>query len=179
MIDGWTPGIGDPTWGGWVTVVLYLVTAGVCASNAHRTNQDGTRFWVILALSMLALGVNKQLDLQSLFTAVLRDNALHYGWFGERRELQLAFIIVIGGFGMMLAAALVYYLRPLQRSKRLAAVGVCLIYTYVIIRAASFHHVDRLIGATILGSRWSSMLEIGGIVTVLIGGIWARSSSDS
>ncbi|WP_028967675.1 hypothetical protein [Sphingomonas phyllosphaerae] len=179
MIDGWTPGIGDPTWGGWITVVFYLIAAGVCASNARRPDQDGGRFWAVLALSMLALGINKQLDLQSLFTAVLRDNAVHYGWFGERRELQLAFIVVIGGFGLVLAAALAYYLRALQRSMRVAALGVCLVYTYVIIRAASFHHVDRIIGAAILGGRWSSILEIGGILVVLIGALGVERPSNN
>lgn len=181
MIDGWTPGIGDPTWGGWLAVALYLAAAGVCVSNVRRSQQgghrDGSRFWAIMALSMLALGINKQLDLQSLFTAVVRDNALHYGWFGKRRELQLAFIIVIGAAGLALIAACVYYLHPLQRSMQIAAVGACFIYTYVIVRAASFHHVDRFVDAAILGGRWSSMLEIGGIAIVLIGAMGGKRAS--
>ncbi|MEH3123110.1 MAG: hypothetical protein PGN16_14225 [Sphingomonas phyllosphaerae] len=177
MIDGWTPGIGDPTWLGWTTVVLYLVVAAFCGLVARRAKQGDGRFWMILAVSMLALGVNKQLDLQSLFTLLLRDNALRYGWFDERRVLQLAFIIAVGLCGLVLAIASIHRLRALHRSIRLAAVGICLIYTYVIIRAASFHHVDRFVSATILGGRWSSLLEIGGIAIVLLGALRARSAS--
>lgn len=179
MIDGWTPGIGDPTWGGWVTVVFYLVAACVCASNARRTNRNGARFWTILALSMLALGINKQLDLQSLFTAVMRDNAVHYGWFGKRRELQLAFVSVIAGLGLVLAILSAFYLRTLQRNIRVAMVGLYLISTYVIIRAASFHHIDRLIDGEILRGRWSSMIELGGIAVVLIGALDVQRPSNN
>lgn len=177
MIDGWVPGIGDPSWIGWTTVVLYLMTAGLCVSIARRAEQGEARFWTILGLSMFALGINKQLDLQSLFTLVMRDNALRHGWFAERRELQLAFIIVIAAGGLVLAIASARRLRALRRNIRVAAIGACLIYTYVIIRAASFHHIDRVIGTEILGGRWSSMLEVGGITIVLTGAIGARIRS--
>lgn len=177
MIDGWTPGIGDPGVVGWATVVLYLVTAAACAAVANRAREGGRRFWVVVALLMLALGINKQLDLQSLFTQVLREEALRHGWFAERRGLQLAFILVVAASGLMLTTALARHLSMLRCNMRLAAAGVCLIYTYVIIRAASFHHVDRFIGSSILGARWNAVLEIGGIAIVLSGALRARFPS--
>jgi hypothetical protein len=177
VIDGWTPGIGDPDVVGWATVILYLIAAAACASVATRPGEGGRRFWVVVALLMLALGINKQLDLQSLFTQVLRENALRHGWFAERRVLQLAFIIAVAASGLMLATALACRAWVLQRSMRLVAIGVCLIYTYVTIRAASFHHVDRFIGSSILGARWNGVLEISGIAIVLIGALRARFPS--
>ena len=32
----WTPGIGDPTIGGWVTVALYLLASGSCWISAQK-----------------------------------------------------------------------------------------------------------------------------------------------
>ena len=46
-----------------------------------------------------ALGVNKQLDLQTLFTQLARDLAMAQGWYEERRRYQVAFIIAIGLLG--------------------------------------------------------------------------------
>jgi hypothetical protein len=169
--ERWTPGIGDPSVIGWVTVALYLIAAGACAMAARRAMHDargGMRFWATVAVMMLALGINKQLDLQSLFTQLLRDDALRYGWFAERRTLQLAFIIGLATVSPIIAFLIVRRFPMLRRNMRAAVVGVCLIYTYVLIRAASFHHVDRFINTTIFGVRWNWVLEIGGITIVLL-----------
>jgi hypothetical protein len=44
----------------------------------------------------------------------------------------------------------------------------------MLIRAASFHHVDRLIGRTVLGFRWNWILEMGGIGLVLLASQWRQ-----
>lgn len=176
MTERWTPGIGDPGVVGWTTVVLYLLAAGTCAVAARRALRErpGTwRYWAVIALSMLALGINKQLDLQSLFTQVLRDDSLRHGWFAERRTLQLAFIIAIAAAGLIIALLIGRRVSMLQRNIRLAAWGVCLVYTYVLVRAASFHHVDRFINAALLGVRWNWILEIGGIAIVIVAALRA------
>ena len=56
----------------------------------------------------------------------------------------------------------------------LAVVGATLVMGYVLIRAASFHHVDRFIGSRIFGFRWNWILEMGGIALVLFAGQWRR-----
>jgi hypothetical protein len=44
-------------------------------------------------------------------------------------------------------------------SSWLALFGTMLIIAFVLIRAASFHHIDRFIGSTVLGFRWNGLLE--------------------
>ena len=100
----WRPGIGDPTVLGWVTVAAYLGAAIVCGlASLREPMPDGTRrprgrpsrFWLILAGLMLALGVNKQLDLQSLVTQIGRDVVRALDLYSGRRELQIGFIAVV------------------------------------------------------------------------------------
>src|SRR6478752_323958 len=96
----WSPKIGDPTIGGWVTVMLYLLTAGSCWISARElvlediASNERRAWWAISAL-FLALGVNKQLDLQSALTEAGRVLASVQGWYAQRALVQLAFIVVV------------------------------------------------------------------------------------
>jgi hypothetical protein len=175
----WTPGIGDPTPIGWLTVALYLVTAFMCWRVARRIGgtDAGTRteafVWRAIAVLFLGLGANKQLDLQSAMTEIGRVVALKQGWYDRREIVQLYFIESIAAVCVVVAATLVVLIRKAPASAWLAVLGTAVVLIFVAIRAASFHHVDRFIGTTVLGLRWNWILEIGGILMVLFAG-WRR-----
>ena len=65
--ETWSPGIGDPTVWGWLTVVIYAVATLVTAQVARvgpfprYTRLKERVFWTCLALGLAALTVNKQL----------------------------------------------------------------------------------------------------------------------
>ena len=176
----WRPGIGDPTVLGWVTVAAYLLAAAGCGLAAWREPMpDGTlrprarpsRFWLCLAVIMLALGINKQLDLQSLVTQIGRDVIAARGLYSERRELQAAFIAAVV---LACVAALAVFLWAARRTltRRWPAIaGMVFILGFVVIRAASFHHVDAFLGARLGGLRWNWILELGGISVVAAGAL--------
>lgn len=182
--DGrWYPGIGDPTIMGWVTVVAYAA-ATYFAYQALRASRLGAeklatiapeeaqnqralvKLWVLVTAAMLFLGINKQLDLQTLFTEVLRDMAREQGWYEERRTYQLLFIVAIALAGGVGTAALAWALRKVLRRVLGAVLGLGLIATFVVIRAASFHHVDVLLGAGPIRLNW--ILELGGIAMIIV-----------
>src|SRR4051812_28194527 len=75
--DRWRPGIGDPTFIGWFTVFAYLGAAYLCwrAAANSLTGQKVRLFWIALAGTLLALGINKQLDLQTELTFIGKDFA--------------------------------------------------------------------------------------------------------
>ena len=65
----WSIGIGDPTFLGWFICFSYFVAVWICgdkALQAKRAN-DNHPFWLAITIFLLFLGINKQLDLQSLF----------------------------------------------------------------------------------------------------------------
>jgi hypothetical protein len=182
--DVWRPGIGDPTVMGWVTVVAYFVAALLCFREGARVKRGaGPRekklFWSTLAVLLVFLGFNKQLDLQTLLTLTGRRIAIAQGWYENRRVVQLVFVamIALGGvFSVWLMSRLVRKYPDL----RLAMLGFVALLVFVVVRAASFHHVDQLINFHLAGVRMNWVLELGAIALVAIGA-WkagARARND-
>jgi hypothetical protein len=173
----WQPGIGDPSLGGWLTVLLYFAATGMafrvtrCLGGGCRVAASEGRVWFLLAAGFLLLGINKQLDLQSVVTDIGRVAAAWGGWYEQRRVVQLIFV----GFVLAVAAGALVLLANAARSSPvstwIALAGSVFVAAYVIMRAASFHHVDAWIGSTFLGLRWNWILEMGGIAIVLLGAV--------
>jgi hypothetical protein len=175
----WTPRIGDPTIGGWVTVVLYLLAAGSCWISAQKLGpkdigSNECRAWRAISVLFLALGINKQLDIQTALTEAGRVLAHYQGWFEQRRSVQLAFIALVAMICLIAAITLLLWTRSAPIPTRLALIGTTIVLGFVLIRAASFHHVDRFIGQKILGLRWNWVLEMSGISLVLFASQWRQ-----
>ncbi len=177
----WRPGIGDPSVMGWVTELAYLSTSLL----AHRASASARKparvattvapfevaidrrlsvFWGFAAVALLLLGVNKQLDLQTWFTEVLRDLARAQGWYAVRRSYQVLFILAVLAGGVVGMVTVGYALRGGLRRVAGAVSGLGLVVVFVIVRAASFHHVDLWIGRGPVRLNW--ILELGGLALV-------------
>jgi hypothetical protein len=160
----WRPGIGDPTIVGWLTAVAYVLAAVTCARAARRGGDRG--FWWLLAGLLLALGVNKQLDLQTWLTVTGRQLAHHQGGYDRRGTIQVAFIAAVAAAAMIGLGLLARLARGLGLSGRLALTGMAFLAAFVLIRAASFHHVDRFLGLRLAGLRWNWIIELSAIALV-------------
>lgn len=182
-IDGhWHPGIGDPTPLGWFTVAAYAFAAWSCwrtASGVRDTpwgdfHPRAARFWLLLAVALGLMAVNKQLDAQTALTDIGRQLAVAQGWYAQRHKVQIVFVAavaLVAGAGL---AALWWASRPLSTGRATAAVGLLLLIGFVMVRAASFHHVDAFLAESALGLRWNWILELGGI-GVVAAGAWFES----
>ena len=181
----WTPGIGDPTIGGWVTVALYLLASGSCWISAQKLRLEDIprsnerRAWRAISVLLLALGINKQLDLQTALTAAGRVLARNQGWYEQRQFVQLVFIALAAIACLIAAITLLFWARNSPIPTRIALIGTTMVLGFVLIRAASFHHVDRFIGQRILGLRWNWILEMSGISLVLFASQWRQVGAKS
>jgi hypothetical protein len=192
--DGrWQPSIGDPTLMGWLTVAAYASGALLAFQSAQRAAREAAlgshsstkaaqtktiaRFWRALALLLLVLGINKQLDLQTLFTQLARDLALAQGWYEERRRYQVLFIAVVSVLGLLGTLGLAFALRKVARRIWLALLGIGFLVSFVLIRAASFHHVDLLLRAGPVRLNW--VFELTGIGLIALAARRAQSSERS
>jgi hypothetical protein len=212
-IGNWSPGIGDPSLVGWLTVVAYLLAAGLCwrafrrlgpRDGADRVTANATAvvllfltftsrrarilaapavarlraLWLGLATVLLLLGINKQLDIQTAFTEALRGLAIDQGWYDIRRPIQVAFILLVAVIGLLTFRAVMLLARGELRGLSMVLGGVVFIICFVIIRAASFHHIDRLLGSDIGGFRLNWIIELGGILFIAVGAYrYTRPSS--
>jgi hypothetical protein len=155
----WRPGIGDPTIGGWVTVALYFVAWASCWKTAgavqSREGRSDGPLWRAISLSFLVLGINKQMDLQTALTELGRIFAYADGWYEQRHTVQVYFIIGVAIVCLMATVILLWLARRSPPPTWLAILGSILVLAFVLIRAASFHHIAQLIENRILGLRWN------------------------
>ncbi len=176
----WTPGIGDPTIGGWLTVVLYFTAVWSCWRTAKALKFDGAhntrelRAWWAITFLFIALGINKQLDLQTAFTELGRVLASREGWYGQRQFVQVVFIMLVAVVCVIAAGVLLIWARRSALPTWVALIGTTSVLGFVLMRAASFHHIDRFIGSRVLLLRWNWVIEMGGIIVTLCASEWRR-----
>lgn len=173
----WHPTIGDPTFIGWLTVIAYLLTAILAGISALRVSGNNSNLqeyrtnqfiWWLIAFILLFLGINKQLDLQSWLTITGRNLALTEGWYESRRIVQSIFIATIVIFLVTFMIFIGWLMKNNRSNARWSLIGLSMLSCFVVIRASSFHHVDKLINFAPLGIRFNWILELGGIVAIAI-----------
>jgi hypothetical protein len=172
----WRPQIGDSSFMGWLTVAAYATAAVVCFIAASRfpvtADAGETRrrrhMWLGIGVLMSFLCINKQLDLQSLFTDVGRVLATREGWYDQRRAVQRWFVIAVAAAGAMTFVIMAWKIRSILRESIVLLLGLSSLLTFIVIRAASFHHVDVLLGSELLGIRVNWILELTGIALIAL-----------
>lgn len=180
LIGSWTPGIGDESLGGWLTVLLYAATAwivwrllGVRQTADFRRSRHEQWFWKVLFVCIVLLAINKQLDLQSAFTELGRIVASRGGWYKDRHQVQLAFIAGLSMMGLTIFAATLYLTWGAPTSTLLALAGAIGLLLFVVVRAASFHHVDEWLKQRMIGVYMNWIFEIGSLL-LIFAGAWLR-----
>jgi hypothetical protein len=176
----WHPAIGDPTPIGWLTTFAYLIATLTCGNTwllERRAMRQGRTacpvFWMILTFLLFFLGINKQLDLQTLLNDLGRIKAHAEGWYANRRVYQVVFIGVVAIAGLAAIGLFSWLARNRWKQNFVALLGTVFLYVFVLIRASSIHHVDVVLQWKIAGAKWNWVLELGGITVVLLGAVMA------
>ncbi|QDU70699.1 hypothetical protein [Mucisphaera calidilacus] len=169
---GWRLGINDPSAEAWMIVGAYAVAGLLAGRAAMFTAGRESRFWWLIAAVMVGLGINKQLDLQSVFTETARDLSRAWGWVDYKRALQVAFIAMISGLMVAAGGYVVWQVRGLLWRVRFALLGLLMIGAFIVIKAASLHHVDVFLGRPLTPNnllRLNVLFELPGILLVATG----------
>ena len=173
MFHGWEPQIGDPSVLGWFTVFCYFA-AGLLCLRASNRDASAKNLWRALGLALAVLGINKQMDLQTLLTQIGRDFARSEDWYDQRRELQRIFVGAIVFASISGAMAAIWLFKSRSRAFRVASIGFVSLAGFVCIRAASFHHVDYFLKRSVLGARFNWIIEVGSIALIGFAAAGAR-----
>lgn len=165
---------------GWLAVALYFMVSINCWMLSRNVGRAAHAFrehyaWRSIAALFLGLAINKQLDLGTALTHAGRALAHHQGWYNYRGIVQLAFMAQVALICMVITIAVLIWARHAPKSVLLALAGATANIYFIVIRAASYHYVDNFLGGKMLGFRWNSVLEVGGIVVVLLASVWRQS----
>jgi len=171
LMGQWRPTIGDPSFMGWFTVGSYFCCAilgAIMVFVNRKRDREFLLFWSTISLLMILLGINKELDLQSLFTEVGRQIARAQGWIDYRRTVQFWFIVVFGTTVMGAFLLFVIMMKDLFRRFTLAFSGLFFLLGFIIIRASSFHHFDEILGFRVFELKMNWVLELAGIYLIFL-----------
>lgn len=170
MLNEWKSAVAAADLADWVTVGAYLIAAFACiraSSFAWLTRRERDRsFWRLTTALLIFLGFNELLDLQALLTVLGREHAKANGWYGQHRQVQYIFVLTLALLGVLAAIITIFLTRKAHASVRVALIGLGFIGLFVVFRAASFHHLDELLGRKAPLFNWGSMQELLGIAIV-------------
>jgi hypothetical protein len=141
--------LGDPTLLGWLTVAFYLGAAAGCLATAwfaRRIFNDGRAWvhqiiWLGLAAILFFLGMNKQLDLQSWFTAVVKAVAWEQGWYAYGQRAQVLFLAGFGLVGITAVASIGWLVMRIWRHYLFVFLGLLVILRFIVVRIGTFYAV--------------------------------------
>ncbi len=175
---------------GTVIVVCYFLVAGLCAW-ALQVARIGSRvaagykgveqrllgdraaayrarrlFWGLLVVLFVLLGFGKQFDLHLWVTDLGRRIAEAQGWYEQRARVQTVFVLASTVAGLATLSVLLRLTRDLLPRQVLAFFGLALLAYFLTVRISSFHDMDAALEYRVVGLRFSSILELGGIVSV-------------
>lgn len=171
--QAWAPGLGDRDLYGYAMTVVHLVAAALAVTVAvkgpfrSRSPRAERWLWAIGATVLVALAVNKQLDLQSMLVAAARCVALNENWYETRREYQTAIIQ-----GLVIAAAivvptLIFLLRNAVAGNLAFVLSMSALVTFVLLRAISFHHLDTVFGTDVMSFRLHRLIEVAALAVII------------
>ncbi len=172
MIADWQSSIANADAADWINVAVNMFAATMSfRASQHARNKLVTReklFWRATAGILVFLAVNELLDLQTLLTAIGRQHAILNGWYGDHRKVQYMFIIALSVSAAIVVAAMLWLSRRSHVSVRVAIAGLAMIGVFILIRAASFHHLDEYLGRGHPIFNWGAIQELLG--TLLVAG---------
>ena len=176
----WHLQLDNPDFLGWLVVAGYLLAATACGWVALKTDNSvsaGSKIWWLLAVVLLFLGINKQLNLQTLMIVMGRRAAFAGGWYGHRRFVQAVFSAAFALIGLCLLRFFASYAKRFIGKNRLAFAGVIVLLFFVVLRASTINHANELFGANLKDESWAWMLELCGSILIALSAAAAVKSA--
>lgn len=175
LMGNWRSSLHANFFMGWFITGSYFVCAFLAALLANLPNMKKERraftFWIMISSLMVLLGINKQLDLQTLSIEFGRQIVRAQGWMDQRRVVQFWFIVAFGTTAIAALILFTFTMRDFFRRFILAFIGLFFIFGFIFMRAAQFHHFDEALNIKFFGTRTNWLLELTGIYLIIVAGL--------
>ena len=154
----------------WATVLAYVIVSLLSAHAAvyaGRRRQTRERvFWQVTAALLIFFGINELLDLQTFLSSAARAHAKAYGWYEQRRAVQYGFVLILAATAVSAGMAMLWLTRRASGAVRAALGGLIFIGTFILLRAASFHHLDEFFDRGAPAFNYGSLQETAGVLMI-------------
>jgi hypothetical protein len=153
----------------WLLIAAYIVAAVSCLRAFHagrlgarlatrvpadierrragrdRDNRLRVAFWAMLGLTLVLIGIDRQLGVMTQLTELVRQSALDDGWYDRRRMLQLVLVLVaacVAGIGFTVTLARTRRRLPQHAPALIGGFAIALLLAA---RVVSYHHLDAVL----------------------------------
>jgi hypothetical protein len=167
----WEAVIRHAGWHPYLVAAGYAAAALACAACGQADRRAGGSgiAWYAAAGVLALIGANAVLRLDLLAIYALRAAAAAQGWYGARREWQVA------TFAALAVAALPVLFRLRRRLASAwfrgapAVLGVALLVAVAAARAVSLHFTDQILDQHVAGISAGRWLELAGLALTAAG----------
>jgi len=172
----WREKRGDPTVIGWAITIFYVVAGLLClyctgfldARRAFQISRSFAWFWWLVAVLLILLGINKQLDVQLLLADVGRAFTKHQGWYGQRKPVQIR-VLALGACAILACLQEVgFRLKRGPKSNWFALCGLFFLAGNVLIHLVSLHSIGNFLGYSLVGLSMGEGFEILAILCITV-----------
>lgn len=169
FIDRWLSRSGDTTFWSWMITALYVLVIILAFRYLKkiRSDRDYHMLWLAISIFLLAMGINKQLDIQTLFLMSGRYTFFKLGlWRYGRTAIKILALLIFGGTAFAILWVFIRT-RPVLHRAKSAVAGVLILIFFALIRAGSMLGIrDILIIQYII---WHiHALELLGLLLILL-----------
>jgi hypothetical protein len=179
-VNTWHLQFNDNTPGGWLATLLYGVVIPLCwnAFAQRKAAEPGyaglsRRFWFSFSLAVTGLGINKQLDLQTLFSQVAHVMFIRVGMSEYLRFVEFIVGIMTIAVGAMVALYLCIIAEQAHSTERFVILAALALLAFSVFRFASFNHLP----IPFMGRHRPSLLVEIAVLTFLSVAVWCVSDS--
>jgi hypothetical protein len=167
----------------WVVFGGYLIVAllsALCVRAAVQAADPGigVQTWALMVVFLLAMGLNKQLDLHSGVLAWAKQVAKSQNWFEQRFLVHLIFVASVGVIGLIVLVGLRRVLVDAWRHHRPAIFGTVTLLVAIAIRLMTLPAFEKWFGWR-LSWNHNWLIELIGIALIAWAAIRCLGNDDA
>ena len=167
----WQTAIDQVSWHHGLIAAAYLGAAWFCVLNGHiaQAARQPHAAWYLAGAVLCLLGANTVLQADLFMTHFARATAKLQGWYGPRRTLQYAAVVVLALLVLLSANWLRRMFAASEVPSETVTFGLAALLLLFALRVVSAHGTDALLNWRLAGISVGRMLELAGISLVVHG----------
>lgn len=169
VVQDWLSRSGDTSFWSVIITVLYVIVIPASIMVTLRIKKETDRFalWSAVSLFLLVMGINKQLDLQTLIILLGKGITGGLGLHDVGRELARMLALSIFSLALIGCGAVLVKARRCLKEEKAALTGTGILLLFMIIRVGAITHVRRLMILQYIVYRVHA-LELLGLIIFLL-----------